>query len=155
MPGREGGIGNAGPGLGIKPPRQDILDDPMFQFRLEQDAQQQRQQNASQNAYNQIARQNAATQRGQLQLDSAQLQLSHQQNASRLLQDLLGQQYQSMLAGMTGQRTLNDLAGRLIDTRYNIGRTNLLDQLRVLQAQQDLNRIVDTPGSRARRLIGG
>lgn len=155
MPSNNNMLGTTGQQLGIKPQRDDILDDPMFQFRQEQDALRQRQQNQQQQAYNQIAKQNAQTQMGQLQLDAGQLQLSHQQNVSRLLQDLLAQQYQSMLAGQSGQRTMSDLAMRLLDTRHNIGRQSLLDQLRVMQAQQDLNRLVDTPGSRARRLIGG
>lgn len=133
----------------------DITDDPFFIFNQEQQAYNQQQQNQQQGAYNQIAQQNAQAQRAGLELDSAQLQLQHQQNASRLLQDLLGSQFQSMIAEQSGLRSVNDLAGRLLDTRFNVERQTLMDQLRALQMQQDMNRIVDTPGSRARRLIGG
>lgn len=144
------------PADGLPPPnRQDILDDPMFQYQQEQSAQRQRQQNQQQQAYNQIAQQNAAAQRAGLQLDTAQLQLQHQQNASRLLQDLLGTQFQSMIAGQSGARNLSDMSTRLLDTRFNIERQKLQDQLRILQMQDDLNRLIDTPASRARRLIGG
>lgn len=136
-------------------PHQDIFDDPYFQWQQEQEHQRRREQNRQQQAYNQIAAQNAANQRAGLQLDAAQLGLSHQQNASRLLQDLLGAQFQTMLTEQGGQRTLNDLASRLLDTRFNVDRLRLQDELRLAQQLNDRNRVIDSSASRARRLIGG
>lgn len=130
-------------------------DDPWFIFQQEQQAWRQQQENQRQRALNQQARQQSAAQQAGLQLDAAQLQLQHQQNASRLLQDLLNARYQTMLANQSGARTLNDLAGRLLDTRFNVDRMRLQDQLRLLQMQDDMNRLMDTSATRALRLIGG
>lgn len=132
-----------------------IKDDPYFIWNQEQEERRRRENNQQQQAYNQIAKQNAANQRASLNLDAAQLGLSHQQNTSRLLQDLLGARFQTMLTEQGGQRTLNDLASRLLDTRFNVDRQLLQDQLRLNQMLNERNRVIDSSASRARRLIGG
>lgn len=146
--------------FGLKPagtpdPAQDYFESPAFQWMQQQNILQQQQQNQNQQAYNQIAQQNSATDQARLGLDKAQMEFQQQQGVSNLLMQLLGQQVQNLYAQQSGARNVGDLAQRLIDTRYNVQRTNLLDQLRLAQARDELNRIIDSPASRARRLIGG
>lgn len=131
-----------------------IADSPMTQLQLEQQAQSQREQNARQRAQNQNARQQSQERRAGLQLDQAQFQFQTQQGVANLAQELMRQRIQELLARQNATRTLYDQSGRLIDTRFNVQRQDLLDQLRLHQQRQDLNRLVDTSQSRARRLIG-
>src|SRR5690606_33781924 len=101
--------------IGIKPAdntptigdaKNQMREDPWFIFQQEQQAWRQQQENQRQRMLNQQARQQAEAQMAGLQLDTAQLQLQHQQNASRLLQDLLNARFQTMLADQSGARTL-------------------------------------------------
>lgn len=134
---------------------EDILENPYNQINLMQQAKQQQQQNSYQNAQNQIAKQNAENQKAGLQLDAAQLQFSQQSQVANLIQEMMRQRVQQLLAAHQGQRGVSEMAGRLLDTRFNTQRQGLLDQLRLVQEKQNLDRLVDTSQSRARRLIGG
>jgi hypothetical protein len=146
------------PGLkpaGAPDPAQDYFGSPGFQYGLQQDILNRRDQNRNQQAYNQIARNQSATDQARLGLDMAQFGFSTQNQTSSLLSQLLGQAFSNLQTQRSGAASVSDLASRLLDTRHNIQRSSLLDQLRLIDSRNDLNRIIDTPQSRARRLIGG